>query len=622
MDGRWLLQQSATASFYNLTTNQWTTSTSVLPNGTTYNYLKVAAVTKATGVPDGSSLAFISAVDSLRNATFLYRVDYKTGTNLVVSTQTITSQVDLVWLPAPQQFLLISAELQGIPSFFGTEIAADTTSANKAFLNSPTGRRYPCLASAYNGTKVVYFGGEGIASANGASVTQSDIYILDVPSGNWTRGPDVDAGNARSSVVCGVSGDYLIVWGGLKTTGSSGITPPDFMLGFNSTLLFNLKTMSWTTDFVPPTQPPKSTSATVSSTSISSKTNSASPTHATSPPNPNDGPRVNIVVILASVAAVLILLLLVFTGYIFRARLKRFVAKYRQESLPPSPSTPPQPTSFPYDYGQPYWSQQQQQEYEMHQHADIEQYTQWVKEQQQQQQPADYASQKILVDYPLQPYSSGTSLLPAAAPVEPAAESYADYYQSLIAETEAAALAATTIRRPQMSPSKGLSPQGDRRLRDSMHPHTYSPSSSENTIVGEEDDQSYTTPPMTQARSQNPQQGEFGARPTSQHPHSYFPPPPPSSAFRVRPPQKTTSSSAARIAMEPYQHRDPQEGLTTEEVLDAYSAAPSPQTLPAPAPALVPGHAPQYAGVTRPGRLSSYHTTDSEHQRQRGRGRR
>ncbi|KAF9340903.1 hypothetical protein BGX26_008829, partial [Mortierella sp. AD094] len=65
-----------------------------------------------------------------------------------------------------------------------------------------------CMVEAYNGSKILLFGGTTI---NGPSV--GSIYILDVNSMSWTKGPDADSSQNREQMACTVAGDNFVAWG-------------------------------------------------------------------------------------------------------------------------------------------------------------------------------------------------------------------------------------------------------------------------------------------------------------------------------------------------------------------------------------------------------------------------
>ncbi|KAF9330766.1 hypothetical protein BGZ91_012390, partial [Linnemannia elongata] len=61
-----------------------------------------------------------------------------------------------------------------------------------------------CMVSAYSGNKMLVFGG----GVNGSEV--GTLYILDVPTMTWTRGP---SSQPRKGMACAVAGDNFVVWG-------------------------------------------------------------------------------------------------------------------------------------------------------------------------------------------------------------------------------------------------------------------------------------------------------------------------------------------------------------------------------------------------------------------------
>ncbi|KAG0048739.1 hypothetical protein BGZ83_006342 [Gryganskiella cystojenkinii] len=105
--------------------------------------------------------------------------------------------------------------------------------------NSPSARRNHCLVSDATGSRLVVFGG-----INELVQPLSDIYVLDVTTMVWKKGPDASSSVARGASSCGIDHDLLIVWGGGH--GSMAVTK-------NITLLFNLQTMQWVNQFAPAT---------------------------------------------------------------------------------------------------------------------------------------------------------------------------------------------------------------------------------------------------------------------------------------------------------------------------------------------------------------------------------
>ncbi|KAF9567052.1 hypothetical protein EC968_003521 [Mortierella alpina] len=94
-----------------------------------------------------------------------------------------------------------------------------------------------CMVSAYNGTKMVVFGGNTIARE-----PQAGIFILDVKTLVWTQGNASDQSQRRSDMTCTVAGDNFVVWGGEFVASKIDL--------FGTPLIYNLKTNQWTTDFI------------------------------------------------------------------------------------------------------------------------------------------------------------------------------------------------------------------------------------------------------------------------------------------------------------------------------------------------------------------------------------
>ncbi|KAG0254621.1 hypothetical protein BG011_005619 [Mortierella polycephala] len=67
-----------------------------------------------------------------------------------------------------------------------------------------------CMVPAYNGTKMVVFGGQH----NKMVGSLGSIYVLDLESMSWTKGADVDRALWRSNMACTVAGDNFVAWGG------------------------------------------------------------------------------------------------------------------------------------------------------------------------------------------------------------------------------------------------------------------------------------------------------------------------------------------------------------------------------------------------------------------------
>ncbi|KAF9334262.1 hypothetical protein BGZ91_010923 [Linnemannia elongata] len=117
-----------------------------------------------------------------------------------------------------------------------------------------------CLVPAYNGTKMILFGGQ--TSNND---TLGDLYILDMVSMMWNLTQTVPASQSRHSMACSVSGDNFIIWGGKAKFSvinfrAVAILHDSGMLFLGQSLagaimsgtplIYNINTSTWTTQFV------------------------------------------------------------------------------------------------------------------------------------------------------------------------------------------------------------------------------------------------------------------------------------------------------------------------------------------------------------------------------------
>lgn len=69
---------------------------------------------------------------------------------------------------------------------------------------------FPLHSTAYNGTKMILFGG---LTSGGSAV--GNLYILDVQSLTWNLTATAPSSQSRYGMACSVSGDNFIIWGGM-----------------------------------------------------------------------------------------------------------------------------------------------------------------------------------------------------------------------------------------------------------------------------------------------------------------------------------------------------------------------------------------------------------------------
>ncbi|KAG9071500.1 hypothetical protein KI688_005712 [Linnemannia hyalina] len=101
-----------------------------------------------------------------------------------------------------------------------------------------------CMVPAYNGTKILLFGGN-------TDTTQSvdSLFILDVQTMTWTQADS--SLDARSDMACSVSGDNFIVWGGYKRFPGNPFLPASA-----TPLIYNIHLGKWTTTYTRGSNPP------------------------------------------------------------------------------------------------------------------------------------------------------------------------------------------------------------------------------------------------------------------------------------------------------------------------------------------------------------------------------
>ncbi|KAF9144706.1 hypothetical protein BGX30_011727 [Mortierella sp. GBA39] len=160
-----------------------------------------------------------------------------------------------------------------------------------------------CMVPAYDGTKMIVFGGAGLDG-----VAKGDIYVLDIPTRIWAVGKPADVSQARTNMACSVSGDSFIAWGGESASGIKDATP----------IVFDMKNNVWTTQFN------RVITATVASGPLFP---SASTTPGTPPPtpttnNPTTSPKqsstTNTAAIGGGIAGVVVVIALI--GFVFYRR--------------------------------------------------------------------------------------------------------------------------------------------------------------------------------------------------------------------------------------------------------------------------------------------------------------
>jgi hypothetical protein len=169
------------------------------------------------------------------------------------------------------------------------------------------------MVSSSSGSRVILFGGLSVS----LNATAGDIFILDVQTLTWKKGPSTAVKDNRRSPACAVSNDYFIVWGG--DTSARSVIPPSQLI-----LVYNLKTDAWVSDYVAP--------AVIPTTMTRTTTPTTTPTITNAPSNNTSGSD-NTGTIIGSIGGGVAAGLIVAGMYLYRARKTRS-----------SPSSTPAPT--------------------------------------------------------------------------------------------------------------------------------------------------------------------------------------------------------------------------------------------------------------------------------------
>ncbi|KAK3812443.1 MAG: hypothetical protein J3R72DRAFT_498684 [Linnemannia gamsii] len=135
-----------------------------------------------------------------------------------------SSYYSVVWSEYRGTFIYFSGNSTANP-FFEFRPSTGQWSALVTAGSIPPFKLRSCLMAAYNGTKIILFGGE-----SDLKVPVGTLHILDVPTMIWREGPT--APEARSEMACSVSEDNFLVWGGYRYYPPLS-TAPNF--GFDTT---------------------------------------------------------------------------------------------------------------------------------------------------------------------------------------------------------------------------------------------------------------------------------------------------------------------------------------------------------------------------------------------------
>ncbi|KAF9575826.1 hypothetical protein EC968_001614 [Mortierella alpina] len=246
-----------TTSVYNITSKTWQVGTRL-----TGNVLPTSIYGNQVATDPSTGIAYIPSVEHVDNFP-IYSYNTLQGYN-PNATKTIVPGVSIpydgygaVWSTVRKSILFYGGRIQGFYRVGLMEYQPTNnqwTSVKTQGDTTPGNSSWPCMSSAYNGSKIVMFG---------TNREPYSVFILDVKTLVWTKGADPKAGEERSDAACTVVGDYFIIAGG-SPPARGGILQP--------VIVYNIKLNHWTDSYVAPHKPAASTSVEHSPTTTTTGT--------------------------------------------------------------------------------------------------------------------------------------------------------------------------------------------------------------------------------------------------------------------------------------------------------------------------------------------------------------
>ncbi|KAF9206276.1 hypothetical protein BGZ49_002720 [Haplosporangium sp. Z 27] len=174
----------------------------------------------------------------------------------------------------------------------------------------PPQRTGACFVPENGGARMIVFGGLSNPAVVPLTVL-GDLYIMDTANKVWIKGTSAPASEGRQGHSCAVSNNQLIVWGGWDVS---------YNPMTNTTLIYNLKTNTWTSGYTAPPLP-TTTKGTPTNTS-SSSTPTSVPTNKSIP---SDSKPNTPVIAGASVGTLVVVVIGVL--FVYRARRRIIIVR-------------------------------------------------------------------------------------------------------------------------------------------------------------------------------------------------------------------------------------------------------------------------------------------------------
>ncbi|KAG0237263.1 hypothetical protein B0O80DRAFT_440523 [Mortierella sp. GBAus27b] len=233
----WLVMLNDTGYIYNVDGSSW--SSPLTNSNFTRNRLSAATdpdtgiVYIPNGIRDASGKNRLLAID----------VAKRTINTIPMFQNLSTSAISASWSQAIGSLVITGGPTNGLYTYNPTKGWSDLSKTVKG--NIPTSRVGSCFAPVSGGAKLVYFGGNDQTG----KATLNDIYMLDVGSMTWKRGPSVEVVNGRTASSCGVSNGFFIAWGGLQTINGTSSFPAD------TTIVYDMTNEKWTSTYFASSRP-------------------------------------------------------------------------------------------------------------------------------------------------------------------------------------------------------------------------------------------------------------------------------------------------------------------------------------------------------------------------------
>ncbi|CAO3563382.1 unnamed protein product [Mortierella alpina] len=247
-------------SVYNITTKTWQLGTLLTAPNTTD--LQRSVYTNQVATDPSTGVAYILSMENLPgpsnpDKTFTIYThntlqDYTTDNKKITSTigfYFMYTTLSAVWSSVRKSVLVYgydqdnSGSIQDYTALMEyqpstnnwTELLSSGSSEAPKGIITPGATRDACMASAYNGTKIVLFG---------TLTAPYSVFILDVKTLVWTKGAAPKPGQERNGAVCTVVDNYFIVAGGTLIDNKQRV------------LVYNIKLDQWTDTYEAAPQSP------------------------------------------------------------------------------------------------------------------------------------------------------------------------------------------------------------------------------------------------------------------------------------------------------------------------------------------------------------------------------